>query len=145
MTPEHWRRVEALFHAASELLPDRRGEYLAEACQGDSELRRAVEKLLAQDGSNGKILDRPAGEAISRTALMPQLLAHVLVHEITLILQGVSRHSGEGVMKAQWGQGDFNRMLSKPLEFTSEDVSLIHDGLAVRMARSGAVNMNGSE
>jgi hypothetical protein len=78
-------------------------------------------------------------------ALMPQLLAHVLVHEITHILQGVSRHSGEGVMKAQWGQGDFNRMLSKPLEFTSEDVSLIHDGLAVRMARSGAVSMNGSE
>jgi hypothetical protein len=63
---------------------------------------------------------------------MPHLLAHVLVHEITHILQGVTRHSAEGVMKAQWTQEDLSSMLRKSLEFTSLDVDLIHDGMAVR-------------
>ena len=35
--------------------------------------------------------------------LVPFLLAHVLVHEITHILQGIARHSESGVMKAQKG------------------------------------------
>jgi hypothetical protein len=30
------------------------------------------------------------------------IMAHVLVHEITHILQGVSRHSESGIMKARW-------------------------------------------
>ena len=62
--------------------------------------------------------------------MMPHLLAHVLVHEITDILQGVTRHSSQGVMKAQWSQQDFNLMLGRSLEFASFDVDLIHDGIA---------------
>ena len=30
------------------------------------------------------------------------LLAHVMLHEITHVLQGIDRHSAEGVMKAHW-------------------------------------------
>ena len=33
---------------------------------------------------------------------VPAVLAHVLVHEVTHILQGIQRHSESGVMKAHW-------------------------------------------
>lgn len=58
------------------------------------------------------------------------LLAHVLAHEITHLLQGVSRHSQEGVMKAHWTTDDLLKMKRKPLAFDSEDIKLIHYGLA---------------
>jgi hypothetical protein len=35
------------------------------------------------------------------------VLAHVMVHEVTHILQGICRHSASGVMKAQWDEEDF--------------------------------------
>jgi hypothetical protein len=61
-----------------------------------------------------------------------RVLAHVLVHEITHILEGINRHSDHGVMKAQWSQSDFCQMARKPLEFASEDVILIELGMAAR-------------
>jgi eukaryotic-like serine/threonine-protein kinase len=55
MTPEHFRRVEALYHAARERTAEERAALLAEA---DPEVRRDVESLLAHRG--GEFLDRPA-------------------------------------------------------------------------------------
>jgi len=66
------------------------------------------------------------------------LLAHVLVHEITHILQGVDRHSAQGVMKAQWDDNDYSAMAWKPLPFSPIDVELINRGLATRVARTSA-------
>ena len=57
------------------------------------------------------------------------LLGHVLVHEITHVLQGVSRHSGQGVMKAHWDIPDFRAMEVHPLPFDDLDVLLIHAGV----------------
>lgn len=59
------------------------------------------------------------------------LLAHVLVHEITHIIEGIARHSATGIMKAHWDKQDFFRMRCKPLEFTDEDIGLIWRGLAL--------------
>lgn len=66
------------------------------------------------------------------TARAPVLLAHVLVHEITHILQGVSRHSETGMMRATWSADDMFKMIKKPLHFTEEDVDLIRRGLESR-------------
>jgi len=60
----------------------------------------------------------------------PILLAHVLVHEITHILQRSDRHSESGVMKASWSDDDLFQMGKKPLAFTELDVVLIHAGVA---------------
>jgi hypothetical protein len=71
-----------------------------------------------------------------RNANRPQattmLLAHVLVHEITHVLEGVNHHSEDGVMKAAWTADDLLKMLSKPLPFDPEDVRLIRESLANR-------------
>lgn len=60
------------------------------------------------------------------------LLAHVLVHEITHILQGTCRHSDTGIMKARWTHQDYMEMGQKPLSFTEKDLQLIRTGLAKR-------------
>jgi hypothetical protein len=65
------------------------------------------------------------------------LLAHVLIHEIAHLLQGRTVHSSSGVMKARWGQKDYDQMMSSDgLGFSPEDVSLIRSGLAARAAQT---------
>jgi hypothetical protein len=66
------------------------------------------------------------------------VLAHVMVHEITHLLQGVSRHSDAGVMKARWTEMDFGAMRMRPLPFAQDDVALIYSGMA-QPARTGAL------
>src|SRR5438094_9479767 len=62
MTPERWRQIEELYHAAREpTLADR----AALLTQADPELRREVEEMLAQDASGSKILDRPAEDLLT--------------------------------------------------------------------------------
>ena len=77
-------------------------------------------------------------ERLSRFAPTAVVLAHVLVHEITHILQGIDRHSESGIMKSRWTPEDYRAMASKPLPFTPEDVELIQLGLA-RRADVGAM------
>ena len=62
--------------------------------------------------------------------LLPSLLAHVIVHEITHILQGIDRHSASGIMKARWDTADYMRMKRGQLQFTGADLEIIHAGLA---------------
>jgi Tol biopolymer transport system component/predicted Ser/Thr protein kinase len=54
MDPQHWTRIEALYHAALARQPDERSAYLAEACAGEPELRREIESLLACAGGELK-------------------------------------------------------------------------------------------
>src|SRR4029450_6337926 len=56
MTPERFRQIEALYHAAREATADERAALLARA---DSELRHEVELLLSER-NGGEFLDRPA-------------------------------------------------------------------------------------
>ena len=58
MSPERWLRIEQVFHDAREQAPGAQAAFVAEACQGDEELQREVETLLAQEDVTGPI-DRP--------------------------------------------------------------------------------------
>ncbi len=49
MKSDRWNRIGALFNAAADLPPARRGEWLREACGGDDRLRADVEFLLVHD------------------------------------------------------------------------------------------------
>jgi hypothetical protein len=77
-------------------------------------------------------------EPMSRTwpGLIPVLLAHVLVHEIAHVLQGMPRHSESGVMKAHWSIADYQDMMKKPLPFTDIDIRMIRTGLGLRRSTS---------
>jgi hypothetical protein len=54
------------------------------------------------------------------------LLAQVLVHEITHILERTDVHAASGVMKKVWDSGDYFNTSPKHLAFTGEDIVLIH-------------------
>jgi hypothetical protein len=69
------------------------------------------------------------------------VLAHVLVHEITHVLESIDRHSESGVMKAHWTDADYARMRAKPLPFTGWDIQLIHKGLESRGVRLAERNV----
>ena len=60
MTPERWQKIEQLYHSARE-------HGLAVLEGTDPDLRREVERLLAQD-SDGRLLDRPAAQLLEFTA-----------------------------------------------------------------------------
>jgi hypothetical protein len=59
MTPDRWRRIEELYHAALERTEGERAAYLREACADDADLRKEVEELLRQESAKG-FLDAPA-------------------------------------------------------------------------------------
>ncbi len=72
------------------------------------------------------------GSTLLAQTLTSRLLAHVLVHEVSHLLQGISRHSRNGVMKESWTPEDYKEMERRTLRFAPEDVHLIHLGLLVR-------------
>ena len=59
MKPDRWRRIEEIFEAATGMPDAARAAYLDEACEGDPELRREVESLLAFDAPGGAPMDAP--------------------------------------------------------------------------------------
>ncbi|MFN2407925.1 MAG: protein kinase, partial [Pyrinomonadaceae bacterium] len=59
MTPERWQKVEEIFQAAVDLLPEERARYIAQVCANDTTLRHDVESLLSQHDSAGELLDQP--------------------------------------------------------------------------------------
>ena len=65
MTPERWRKVEELFHAAVSRPPEEQSSFLNEACVGDESLRREVDKLLACDREpDGSFVGIASGVAV---------------------------------------------------------------------------------
>ena len=53
ISPERWQKIEQLYHTTLEREPGGRSAFLDQACQGDVELRREVEALLAQGDAAG--------------------------------------------------------------------------------------------
>jgi serine/threonine-protein kinase len=65
MTPERYRQVGELYHAALELTPGEQAAFLDGAC-GDEELRREVESLLAAHEQAGHFMAAPALEIAAK-------------------------------------------------------------------------------
>ncbi len=64
MSPERWRQIERLYHAALEC--DAPEAFLDEACAGDEALRREVESLLRFDRQAETFIEAPALEVAAR-------------------------------------------------------------------------------
>src|SRR5947209_15834610 len=61
MSPDRWRKVERLYHAALERDPEIRLAFLAEASGNDEELLEEVRSLLEHQNGDSR-LDRPVWE-----------------------------------------------------------------------------------
>jgi eukaryotic-like serine/threonine-protein kinase len=71
MTPERWKQIEELFHAARARPVHERAAYLAGACPADEKLRREVENLLSQSGSNEGFLAGPVAAIAAGLGTVP--------------------------------------------------------------------------
>jgi hypothetical protein len=60
-------------------------------------------------------------------------LGNVLAHELTHALEGVPRHSSEGLMKDIWSARDYAGMLHGPLPFAAEDLDLLRAHFKIEM------------
>jgi hypothetical protein len=58
------------------------------------------------------------------------LLGHVIAHEVGHVLEGVARHSEQGLMKENWTFQEVLGMAAKNLPFASIDANLIHAGIS---------------
>ena len=75
MRSERWRRIEELYHAALDQDISRRAAFVDAACQGDEELRREVESLLAAGHEDDGRFDSPAWDGAAN--LLEDAPAHV--------------------------------------------------------------------
>jgi serine/threonine protein kinase len=66
MTPERWREITEIFHAARERDPARREAFVSEACRDDPSLRREVEKMLVGLDAAGQFGETPLFASASR-------------------------------------------------------------------------------
>jgi hypothetical protein len=135
----------AIFASASVRIEWRKGEPTAAVLE---EQRPIVIRIVSDMPSAhpGALAFAQAYEGIHVTILYervravvperPQLiLTYVLVHEITHLLQGISRHSETGIMKAHWNWVDHYAMGRGRLFLSAEDIALIHLGLAARTSQ----------
>ena len=60
MTSNRWEQINRIYDAALEVAEAERPAFLERNCQGDEELRREVESLLAYDKQAQQFIDRPA-------------------------------------------------------------------------------------
>src|SRR5580658_5791379 len=72
MTPERFRRIEEIYHAACEHRPEEWGAFLDGACQGEPEMRQRIERMLEPGSGNSDLLDRPAAERLGEITEMTQ-------------------------------------------------------------------------
>ena len=66
MTTERWRQVEKLYHAALELEPAARADFLASACAADTALREELESLLVFNDQKRTFIESPAVEVAAQ-------------------------------------------------------------------------------
>src|SRR5262245_48270817 len=55
-----WHEINRIYDAALEMVEEARPAFLEQSCDGDEELRREVESLLAYDKQAQQFIDRPA-------------------------------------------------------------------------------------
>ena len=72
MTPERYKQIDELVDAALSLPQVERACYLDAACDGDEELRREVESVLAHHEQASRLLESPAIERAAELIAGPE-------------------------------------------------------------------------
>jgi len=87
MDADRWQRVERLCNAAMACEENQQGDFLLDACAGDTSLRREVESLLARQKLAEQFLETPALEIVAKALAqdescrfvgVPRLIGQVL-------------------------------------------------------------------
>ena len=66
MTPERWQRIEELYHLALTQDANQRAAFVKQACNGDQEIEREVESLLAHELGAEPFMEAPGVAVLAR-------------------------------------------------------------------------------
>ena len=78
MTDEEQDELDRIYHAALQLEPGERSEFVQRACGENDALRAEIESLLAHQEQLGSFLENPAVEAVSTSIITEPLVGHTL-------------------------------------------------------------------
>jgi eukaryotic-like serine/threonine-protein kinase len=91
MTAERWQQIESLYHLALEHPFAERRVFVAGICNGDGELQREIESLLASQETAGDFIEEPITGAAARVLSIQQtrmLISREISHYKILSLLG---------------------------------------------------------
>jgi TolB-like protein len=83
MDSERWQRLRQLFDAATDLEASKRPAFIERSCEGDPELQRSLESLLAHSVETGSSFEQAFNEAVDLEGSFPtnlDLLGRTLGH-----------------------------------------------------------------
>src|SRR5262245_19853533 len=126
MTPERWKQIDELVQAGLERQAEDRALFLDQACQGDGELRREVESLIAYQENASGFLETPVIQ--DTTALVADSNDETLEGR-TLAQYHLTRKIGQGGMGEVYLAQDTRlerrvALKSLPDEFTGDEQRL---------------------
>lgn len=153
MDSQRLQKAEAVFHRLAELPPDERADSLTELCDGDGELRRFVERLLAHDDHGMSDFLEPAAPIRAKVALarandhIPtkigryRVLARVAEGGMGIVYKAEQDHPHRNVAMKVIRTGLATRRLLQRFEHEAEVLGrLQHPGIA-RIYEAGTADL----
>lgn len=140
MEADRWKLVDDLLQSALELAPERREEFLHQACASDLSLADEVRSLLTSYRRAGDFLERPAAEMAARAiaaetepSLTGSPIGQVISHY--RILKMIGRGGMGSVWLAERCDGRFERKVA--IKFLQ--LAVLDQAGAERFKREGAI------
>ena len=104
MTPQQYERLTELFHAALEIAPDERAAFLDQVSDGDADLRRELESLLAAHEQRAAYTEKPPDDIAAGCTWPSRIAALPVPPHLLPILESTAMRFARCSAKVAWAK-----------------------------------------